>query len=434
MVFKCKMCGGDVEPINNTNIGKCLYCKSIMTLPTSDNEKIINLYNRATDLRLDNEFDKAKEIYEEILKIDNNQVEAHWGLLLCKYGVEYVDDIRTKKKVPTCHRTIDSSILNDVEYRYIQKKAYGELLELYKKDAEYIDKVQKRILKISENEEPYDIFICYKETDENGNRTEDSVIAEDIYEELIKEGYKVFFSRITLEEKLGTEYEPYIYSALRSSKVMLVVGTSKENLESVWVKNEWSRYLEFMKKDKNKIMIPVYSKIDAYKLPNEFTKFQAQNIDKIGAMQDLIRGIKKIFNSKNSSNHDINNGVKKLRNGYYEVDVVKEKLPLWYQELTIFMMIALLIINVVNYLSARGWEVLDIVIIGIFTSFLSLAINLVGIILSFIDRSNFKKSRICFVIGLLLKIIAIFNFWKKWHFWYYILSTIIIDIILVIIL
>lgn len=174
------MCGGDVEPINNTNIGKCLYCKSIMTLPTSDNEKIINLYNRANDLRLSNEFDKAKEIYEEILKIDNNQVEAHWGLLLCKYGVEYVDDIRTKKKVPTCHRTIDSSILNDVEYKLIQKKAYGELLELYEKDAEYIDKVQKRILKISENEDPYDIFICYKETDENGNRTEDSVIAEDI--------------------------------------------------------------------------------------------------------------------------------------------------------------------------------------------------------------------------------------------------------------
>ena len=31
MVFKCKMCGGDIEVIEGTNTGKCLYCKSVMT-------------------------------------------------------------------------------------------------------------------------------------------------------------------------------------------------------------------------------------------------------------------------------------------------------------------------------------------------------------------------------------------------------------------
>ena len=144
MTFKCKICGGKVEEIKGTNTGKCLYCKSIIPLPNTDNEKIINLYNRASDLRLANEFDKAKEIYEEILKIDNTQIEAHWGLLLCKYGVEYVDDPRTKKKVPTCHRTIAKSIINDLEYKYVIKASYGESLEIYEKEAEYIDKVQKR--------------------------------------------------------------------------------------------------------------------------------------------------------------------------------------------------------------------------------------------------------------------------------------------------
>lgn len=43
MIFKCKMCGGDVTPINGTNTGKCEYCKSVMTLPNLDDEKIINL-------------------------------------------------------------------------------------------------------------------------------------------------------------------------------------------------------------------------------------------------------------------------------------------------------------------------------------------------------------------------------------------------------
>ncbi len=301
MVFKCKMCGGDIEPIEGTNTGKCLYCKSIMTLPSSNDERILNLYNRANDLRLENEFDKAYATYESILNFDNDQIEAHWGLILCKYGVEYVDDPKTKKKVPTCHRTNFDSILNDHDYKIVKQKAKGEALKLYESEAKKINEIQKGILDVSSKEDPYDIFICYKETDDKGERTHDSVMAEDIYEALTKEGYKVFFSRITLEDKLGTEYEPYIFSALNSSRVMLVVGTSSENLEAVWVKNEWSRYIDFMKKDKNKVLIPVYSKMDAYKLPESFAMLQAQNMDKVGAMQDLVRGIKKIMTSESKN-------------------------------------------------------------------------------------------------------------------------------------
>ena len=270
MVFKCKMCGGDIVPISGTNTGKCEYCKSVMTLPNLDDEKIVNLYNRANFLRINNDFDKAKEVYENILSIDNNQIEAHWGLLLCKYGVEYVDDPKTGKKVPTCHRTLDTSILSDKDFKIIKKESFGDALELYNKEAEIIDKIQKNILSISLKEKPYDVFICYKETDDKNERTHDSVIAQDIYDKLVEQGFKVFFSRITLEDKLGIDYEPYIYSALKSSKVMLVVGTKEEYFNAVWVKNEWSRYLEMMKQDKGKSLIPVFSKIDPYKLPEEF--------------------------------------------------------------------------------------------------------------------------------------------------------------------
>ena len=304
MIFKCKMCGGDIVPIENTNTGKCLYCKSVMTLPNLNDEKIVNLYNRANNLRLANEFDKSFGVYETILEIDNEQIEAHWGLLLCKFGVEYVDDPKTKKKIPTCHRTITSSIFDDVDYKYIIKNSYGEALELYQTEAKNINNIQKKILNISSKEDPYDIFICYKETDENGNRTIDSVLANDIYEKLTSLNYKVFFSRITLEDKLGTEYEPYIFSALNSAKLMLVVGTSQENLEAVWVKNEWSRYLEIIKKDNSKTLIPVYSKMNAYELPDSFSMIQSLNMDKVGAMQDLIHGIEKIM-GENKKNNDI---------------------------------------------------------------------------------------------------------------------------------
>ena len=69
-----------------------------------------------------------------------------------------------------------------------------------------------------------------------------AALAQDIYYQLEKGNLKVFFFRITLEDKLGTEYEPYIFAALNSAKVMLAVGTNPKYLNAVWVKNEWSSY------------------------------------------------------------------------------------------------------------------------------------------------------------------------------------------------
>lgn len=44
----------------------------------------------------------------------------------------------------------------------------------------------------SAKQSDYDVFICYKESDYNGNRTEDSVLAHEIYDMLSNQGYKVF--------------------------------------------------------------------------------------------------------------------------------------------------------------------------------------------------------------------------------------------------
>ena len=44
------------------------------------------------------------------------EAEAYWGLVLCKYGIEYVDDPATGKKVPTCHRSSFESIMEDPNF------------------------------------------------------------------------------------------------------------------------------------------------------------------------------------------------------------------------------------------------------------------------------------------------------------------------------
>ncbi len=293
-VFKCKMCGGTLEINNNESVAICEYCGTKQTLPKLDDEKRVQLYDRANYFRRENEFDKAMGIYEMILSDDKEDCESYWGIVLCRYGIEYVEDPRTHKRIPTVNRAQFTSIFDDEDY----KKAieYADTLQkiVYEEEAAVIDKIQKGILQISSKEEPFDVFICYKETDSSGNRTQDSVYAQDIYTALTKEGYKVFFSRITLEDKLGSAYEPYIFAALNSAKVMLVVGTNKDNFNAVWVKNEWSRYLALIKAGKEKTLIPVYKDISPYEMPEEFQYLQSQDMGKIGFMQDLVRGVSKL--------------------------------------------------------------------------------------------------------------------------------------------
>lgn len=293
-VFKCKMCGGTLE-INNETTTTCEYCGTQQTLPKLDDERKQNLYDRASHFRRNNEFDKAMGIYEQILNEDQSDAEAYWSLVLCQYGIEYVENPATHKRVPTVNRAQFTSVFEDENYKSALKHADTYQKVIYETEAKAINEIQKGILEISQKEEPFDVFICYKESDNNGRRTPDSVLANDLYHQLTQEGFKVFFSRITLEDKLGSAYEPYIFAALNSAKVMVVLGTSPEYFNAVWVKNEWSRYLSLIKQGQKKMLIPAYKDMDPYDLPEEFSHLQAQDMSKLGFMQDLIRGIKKII-------------------------------------------------------------------------------------------------------------------------------------------
>ena len=296
-IIKCKMCGGDIEISADKTFGTCEYCGSTMTLPKTDDDQRLSLFNRGTHLRRNGEFDKAAAIYERLIGENDADAEAHWNLLLCRYGIEYVQDPASGERIPTCHRASFDSILNDVDYQAARKYSDGVARSLYEKEALRIANLQKDILAISQKETPFDVFICYKESDENGKRTKDSALAQDIYYQLTDAGYKVFFARITLEDKLGQEYEPYIFAALHSAKVMVVVGTKPEYLNAVWVKNEWSRYLALMRTDRSRLLIPCYRDMDPYDMPEELSMLQSQDMGKIGFIQDLIRGVKKVVDA-----------------------------------------------------------------------------------------------------------------------------------------
>ena len=299
--IKCKMCGGTIEINGNETTLECEYCGSRQTLPRISDDRKANLFDRATHFRNNSEFDKAEAIYEQILNEDPNDAESYWSLVLCRYGIQYVEDPATHKMVPTVNRTQFSSVFEDENFKSAMRLADSSQQEIYTAEAKQIDEIQKGILEISKKEKPFDVFICYKETDDTGKRTRDSVLGQELYNELTKVGFKVFFARITLKSKLGQAYEPYIFSALNSSKVMVVIGTKAEYFNAPWVKNEWSRYLALINSGEGKTLIPTYKDMDPYDLPNEFSFLQALDMSKLGFMQDLVEGIQKIVGSKKES-------------------------------------------------------------------------------------------------------------------------------------
>ena len=294
-IFKCKMCGGALEIGDNQSVATCEYCGTQQTLPKLDNEKKLALFSRANNLRIKSEFDKAAGIYESIIAEFRDEAEAYWGLVLCKYGIEYVDDGKGSR-IPTCHRTLPVAIMEDDDFQQACENADIVAKNIYRDEAKVIDKIQKKILNIALNEDPYDIFICYKETDDiTGSRTEDSLIAQDIYTELIKDGYRVFFSRVSLREVAGTEYEPYIYAALSSAKIMLAIGTKHDYYDAVWVKNEWSRFISMMGDDSSKVLIPCFKNMDAYDMPKEFKNMQALDMGDVTFFGSLTENIERII-------------------------------------------------------------------------------------------------------------------------------------------
>ena len=299
-ILKCKMCGGDIELSADKTCGMCSYCGSTMTFPKVDDEQRAAMFNRGNHFRRIGEFDKALAVYERIVQEDEADAEAHWCCALCRFGIEYVEDPNTFEYLPTCHRASFDSFLEDVDYLAALEHSDGITKRQYQKDAAKIAEVQRGILATSQNEEPFDVFICYKESEEDGSRTRDSLYAQDIYYQLTEQGRRVFFSRITLEDKAGTEYEPYIFADLNSAKVMILVTTSAEHANSVWMKNEWSRFLSLMRKDRSKLLLPCYRDMDPYDLPEALSVLQSYDMGKIGFIQDLIRGVNKVLNDTKS--------------------------------------------------------------------------------------------------------------------------------------
>jgi len=206
---------------------------------TAKLDKLNMLYKEANDHMFDRNFDKAEKSFRKILVEGGEDAEVYWRLLLCHYCVEYQKD-EENQYIPIILNPdlSDPDIMSDRKNLFSNAKTKDKQKE-YKRKVDEIDSILNKYREVRHLVE-YDVFISVKQN-YNGHYTEDSDKASDLYDELCKMGLKVFNSRRT-HIPPGEEYEPYIISALMSSKVMIVVGSCVEFLKAQWVQNEWSRF------------------------------------------------------------------------------------------------------------------------------------------------------------------------------------------------
>ena len=294
LILKCKNCGALLPEIPSSGMVTCEYCGLEQSAPLEEMQ-ILQLFERADHQRRFQQYDEAMETYQNILKIRPDSAEAYWGLCLCRYGVEFVTDPVKQTVFPTCNRMQRELITADTDFQSAISCAGALVKDHYRQIGDYLAFVQKNYFSLKEKEKPYDIFICYKDSNPDGSRTRDSLHAEVLYDELTAQGYRVFFSRRTLQEMAGERYEGYIYLALTSARVMLLVSSSADYVESPWLKNEWSRYLYQISKDPSKKMILVYRDLDPSSLDSRLALLQGIDMKRWDFRGVLRSNLESIF-------------------------------------------------------------------------------------------------------------------------------------------
>lgn len=295
--LRCKICGAPLETDGTKSVVKCKYCGNSNIVATTEET---NEINDAMFLLRQGNFDDADEKFQDIISRYPKSSEAYYGRVLCKYGIVYVDDALENKKVPTIYNLNIKSFIDDPLFKKALDYANEETKKDYLASAEKIEAIRKEWVEKANKEKPYDVFICFKDSDREAGiqRTEDSIAATDIYHYLKDQGLNVFFSRETLRGKVSEKFEPYIFNALNTAPVMLVYTQKKEYVESTWVKNEWMR---FVKKIKNKEktfkgLIVAYENMDPYDLPKALVDGrQAMDASSKTFLPDLIKHINEVI-------------------------------------------------------------------------------------------------------------------------------------------
>ena len=302
----CYTCGGTSFIKINSRTLKCEYCGNVIENNDSLSSEVITFLNQGDACRRKIDFENAEEYYSLAKEKDVTCAEAYFGLLMCEYGVTHVKDPVTEIMKPTLNRLSETPIKESLFYKKLFECLFdNESKKIYQKKCDELEEIRKKSLEISKSKKGYDIFISFKKTPfetGNGDYTKDYVEAKELYNKLNNDHRfkgKVFFSEETLKDYAGEDYEPVIYNALKTSKLMFVFSSKKEYGNAGWVKNEWTRFLKMKTQDTSKILITIILNT-IEDLPEPLQKIQGIFCDK-NYNENLNKKVNEVFKNGTSS-------------------------------------------------------------------------------------------------------------------------------------
>ncbi|MCM1297713.1 MAG: TIR domain-containing protein [Muribaculaceae bacterium] len=280
--LKCPNCGAALNlAAAKGGVVRCEYCDSPVTLPKIQDEKVTLKLELGKDHLYRCDFDGAYNTFSEIANTYPDEPEAYYGMALAEFRIQLIHDKVNNRLQPICHEATNKRFTDGKNYKKALDKASGqnERVLQYKAQGAEIDDIMSKFYGFSKQGINYDAFICVKVTEENGKHTEDSHTADDIYHELIKRGYKPFYSEREIKGKTGADYEALILYALHVSRCMLVICSDESYLRTPWVANEYTRYIELMGdgRKRNDSIALVFNGAPIEKIPGIKNKIQGIN-------------------------------------------------------------------------------------------------------------------------------------------------------------
>ena len=288
ITISCDTCGGTVKHINGVHY-KCEYCSSMKYVQLLSEHELTLLLQADINRTHHMQFETALDLYESILQSNPNNINAHWGMFLAEYGIEYVEEYGRYK--PTFHRLSHVNVQNNPNFIRAMALATLEQRTQFEQEGIAIEQLREQSIEKSRKIRPFDIFICYKKTNpETGELTPEATWAQDYYVELRAMGYNVFWADKSIEG--GEEYEPTIFNALSTSKFMLILTSDATQLNSKWVINEWGRFLKRSADGANVGFLVMHgSGVEPYTLPRKLQRVQALEHGKPRTFENLLSAI-----------------------------------------------------------------------------------------------------------------------------------------------
>ena len=296
----CQVCGGNLK--DHGTYYKCESCDTIYRADAGQQEQEIqnDFWDAERNLSVSPpRFDEAESDFTLLTQKYPDWSAGYWGLVRAKFGIKFERD-SSGDAVPSCYKSVYEDFRDTEEYK--KAKALAETPELrqsYEKMAEYIARVAADWRNEAQKYD-YDVFISFKASDDaDGSETNDTREMQNLYTYLTEQGYRVFFSPVSLKKSgiSGRQSEPYIFNALDKAKALIVYGSKKEYFTSTWVQNEWQRYLRAMekyRKPKNSLIV-LYEKFNPKTLPQGLRNIQGIDYGSKTAYPEILGVLEGVF-------------------------------------------------------------------------------------------------------------------------------------------